>query len=75
MAVIIRDRVQKLAADGRSLAQIKAARPVIGWEARYGHPAWTTEMFLEAIHPDFVSRAPQAPGGASTSPARPRGAR
>jgi cyclase len=69
MAYIIRDRVKKLAADGRTLAQIKAARPAIGWEGRYSQPTWTTEMFLDAVYPDYAPRPPAAPA------ARPRGGR
>jgi glyoxylase-like metal-dependent hydrolase (beta-lactamase superfamily II) len=70
MAQIIADRVRKLAADGRSLAQIKTARPAMGWEARYSRDGWTTEMFIDAIYPDLAPR-PAAP----PAPARPRGGR
>jgi cyclase len=65
----IRDRVKKLATDGRSLAQVKAARPVIGWEGRYSQPGWTTEMFLDAVYPEYVPRPATPPT------ARPRGGR
>ena len=65
MAYIIRDRVKKLVADGRTLAQIKTARPAIGWEGRYSQPTWTTEMFLDAVYPDYAPRPPAAPAARS----------
>lgn len=69
MAWEIRDRVKKLAGEGKTLQQVKAARPAIGWEGRYGRPEWTVDMFIESVYPDF---APTAPAGPRT-PARPRG--
>ena len=62
MVFTIRDRLQKLGSDGRTLDQVKAARPVIGWEGRYSHPGWTTEQFLEAVYSEFVpAAAPRNP--------------
>lgn len=55
MVYEIRDRVKKLVGEGKTLAEVKAARPVIGWEGRYSQPGWTTDMFLEAIYPEFAS--------------------
>lgn len=54
MAQIISDRLKQLGSDGRTLAQAKAARPVIGWEGRYGRPEWTADMLIEAIYPEFA---------------------
>lgn len=67
MVFQVRDRLQKLGAERRTLEQVKASRPVIGWEARYSRPGWSIDMFLEAVYPEFV---PPAPAGA-----RPRGER
>jgi glyoxylase-like metal-dependent hydrolase (beta-lactamase superfamily II) len=53
MVHIVGDRLRKMAADGLTLAQARAARPVIGWEGRYNRPGWTTDMFLEAVYPEF----------------------
>ena len=53
MAYEIRDRVAKLVSQGKTLEQIKAAHPVIGWEGRYSQPGWTTDMFIDAIYPEF----------------------
>jgi hypothetical protein len=74
MAMIIRDRMQKLAAEGKTLAQVKAARPAIGWEARYSQPGWTTDMFIEAIYPEFAKPA-AAPSRPAAAPTRGRGGR
>lgn len=63
MAWQIHDRVKRLAADGRTLAQVKAARPVIGWEVRYGRPEWTPEMFIDAVYPEFAPAASRTPEG------------
>jgi glyoxylase-like metal-dependent hydrolase (beta-lactamase superfamily II) len=58
MVFQLRDRLAKLiTADRKTLADVKAARPVIGWEARYSHPGWTTDMFLEAVYPEFAPPA------------------
>jgi glyoxylase-like metal-dependent hydrolase (beta-lactamase superfamily II) len=52
MITIIRDRVREMMNAGRSLEQVKAARPAMGYEGRYGNAGgdWTTEMFVEAIY-------------------------
>jgi glyoxylase-like metal-dependent hydrolase (beta-lactamase superfamily II) len=68
MAWEIRDRVAKMISQGKTLEQIKAAHPVLGWEGRYSQPGWTTDMFLDAIYPDL---APKPPAPA----ARPSGGR
>jgi len=52
MITIIRDRVRELVNAGRSLEQVKAARPALGYEGRYGNAGgdWTTEKFVEAVY-------------------------
>jgi cyclase len=51
MTTIIRDRVQDLIKKGRTLDQIKAAKPAEDWDQRLGQDkAWTTDMFVEAIY-------------------------
>jgi glyoxylase-like metal-dependent hydrolase (beta-lactamase superfamily II) len=51
MMTIFRDRVRALAKKGMTLEQIKAARPTRDYDARWGkNPAWTPNMFVEAIH-------------------------
>ena len=52
MLVMVRDRVQDLMNKGMTLAQIKAARPSLDFDGRYGATTgpWTTDMFLEAVY-------------------------
>jgi len=51
MVTIVRDRVQDMVKRGLSLDQVKAARPTLDWDTRYGSDrgAWTTAMFVEAV--------------------------
>ncbi|HVZ23266.1 MAG TPA: hypothetical protein VG871_19470 [Vicinamibacterales bacterium] len=51
MTTIIRDRIQDLIKKGRTLDQVKAARPTEDWDGRFGRDAsWTPDMFVEAIY-------------------------
>jgi hypothetical protein len=52
MVTIIRDRVRDLKRKGMTLAQVKAARPTMDFDGRYGSTtgSWTTDMFVEAVY-------------------------
>ena len=52
MIHIIRDRVQDMIKKGMTLEQVKAARPTLDFDRRYGATtgAWTTDMFVEAVY-------------------------
>ncbi|PYR72700.1 MAG: hypothetical protein DMF87_27430 [Acidobacteria bacterium] len=52
MVGIIRDRIQDGIKRGRTLAQIKAEKPTLDYDPRFGHTdgAWTTDMFIEAAY-------------------------
>lgn len=51
MVTIIRDRIQDMVKKGRTLAQIKAARPTLEYDGLHsGDPAWTPDMFVEAVY-------------------------
>lgn len=52
MITIIRDRVREMVEAGRSLEQVRAARPALGYEGRYGNAGgdWTTDEFVEAVY-------------------------
>jgi len=52
MIHIIRDRVQDMIKKGMTLDQVKAARPTMDFDRRYGSTtgAWTTDMFVEAVY-------------------------
>ena len=37
-----------------TLAQVKAARPTLDYDFRYGtNRAWTTDMFIDAVYNDI----------------------
>ena len=52
MVVIIRDRIQRQIEKGMTLDQVKAARPALEYEPRWGAETgnWTTAMFVEAVY-------------------------
>jgi len=59
MVTIIRDRIQDLMKKGRTLDQIKAARPTEDWDGRLGRDkAWTPDMFVDAIYKGLSSPKP-----------------
>ena len=69
MLLIIRDRIRDLVEKGMTLDQVKAARPSLDYDGRYGSDtgAWTTAMFIEGIYKD-LSAARKA--GAATRSAK-----
>ncbi len=50
MVTIIRDRVQDMITRGMTVEQVKAARPTAGYDRRWSTPAWTSEMFVDAVY-------------------------
>jgi cyclase len=52
MVTIIRDRIQDLIKKGRTLEQVKAAKPTLDYDTQYGATKgfWTTDMFIEAVY-------------------------
>jgi glyoxylase-like metal-dependent hydrolase (beta-lactamase superfamily II) len=52
MLVIIRDRVRDLKKKGMTLEQVRAARPTLDFDGRYGSTSgpWTTDMFVSAVY-------------------------
>jgi cyclase len=52
MVTIVRDRIQTMIKRGMTFEQIKAARPTLDFDARYGAEtgAWTTAMFIETVY-------------------------
>ena len=54
MVVMIRDRIQDMVKKGMTLQQVKAARPTLDYDFRYGTDAsWTTDMFVEAVYTEL----------------------
>jgi glyoxylase-like metal-dependent hydrolase (beta-lactamase superfamily II) len=52
MVTIVRDRIQAMIRKGLTLDQIRAARPTLDFDPRYGSTAgpWTTAMFVDAVY-------------------------
>jgi len=55
---VVRDRIQSLIAEGKSLDQIKAANPTLGYRSQYGADSgpWTTDMFVEVIYRELSAK-------------------
>jgi glyoxylase-like metal-dependent hydrolase (beta-lactamase superfamily II) len=61
---IVRDRIQAMVKKGMTLEQVRAARPTLDYDPRYGADSgfWTTAQFIEAVYRD-VSAPPATPAG------------
>jgi cyclase len=55
MMTIIRDRVADLIRKGKSLDEVKAARPTRDYDRRYSTASWTGEMLTEAVYQSLRS--------------------
>ena len=57
MVTIVRDRIAAMITKGMTLEQVKAARPTLDYDSRYGATsgAWTTDMFVEAVFKSLKS--------------------
>jgi glyoxylase-like metal-dependent hydrolase (beta-lactamase superfamily II) len=53
MLVIVRDRVRALMAKKMTLEQVRAARPALDYEGRYGSDTGATAAFIEALYRDL----------------------
>jgi cyclase len=58
MVVLVRDNVADLVKQGKTLEQIKAARPALPYETRYGSQSgsWTTNAFIEAVYKSLQAK-------------------
>jgi glyoxylase-like metal-dependent hydrolase (beta-lactamase superfamily II) len=67
MLYIVRDRIRDMVEKKMTLEQVKAARPTLDYDGRYGSDSgpWTTAMFIEAVYRD-LSGAPAAAGRQSS---------
>ncbi len=57
MVTMVRDRVQALVNEHRSLSQVKAANPTAGFNNRYGaqEGPWTTDQFVTAVYQSLTA--------------------
>lgn len=62
MATIVRDRIREYAKRGMTLDQVKAKKPTLDFDKRYGADTgfWTTNMFIETIYKEMVAENPPA---------------
>ncbi len=58
MVVIVRDVIQSMIDKQMTLEQIKAAKPTLGYNVRFGATSgpWTTDMFVEAVYKSLVGK-------------------
>jgi cyclase len=56
MNTIIRDRIQEMVKKGATLQQVKAAHPTLDYDGVYSTPAWTGEMFVDAIYRELTGK-------------------
>ena len=65
MLVIIRDRIQDMVQKKMTLDQVKAARPTLDYDGRYGADTgqWTTAMFIDAIYRELSGSTGSASQG------------
>jgi glyoxylase-like metal-dependent hydrolase (beta-lactamase superfamily II) len=63
MVVIIRDTIQHMIGEKKTLEQIKAAVPAKAWEPEFGATSgsWTTNDFVEAVYKSLTNEKPQPP--------------
>jgi glyoxylase-like metal-dependent hydrolase (beta-lactamase superfamily II) len=56
MVVLVRDNVADLIKQGKTLDQVKAARPALPYETRYGAQAGVTSAFVESIYKSLQAK-------------------
>jgi cyclase len=76
MTTIVRDRIKEYVKRGMTLDQVKAAKPTLDFDPRYGTPngVWTPAQFVEVIYKEMKEAQgavrPQAKG--QRSPQKPQ---
>ena len=63
MVTIIRDEIRKMIDKGMTLQQVRAARPTLGYDPRFGATTgpWTTDMFVEAVYNSLLQEKQRKP--------------
>jgi glyoxylase-like metal-dependent hydrolase (beta-lactamase superfamily II) len=71
MTTIVRDRIREYVRRGMTLDQVRAARPTLDFDPRYGSDSgfWTTGMFIETIYRQL---AQEHAASAKAAPAKGR---
>ena len=62
MLTIVRDRIREYVKRGMTLDEVKAKKPTLDFDPRYGTDTgvWTTSMFIEEIYKQMVAANPPA---------------
>jgi glyoxylase-like metal-dependent hydrolase (beta-lactamase superfamily II) len=70
MLTIVRDRIREYVKRGMTLEQVRAKKPTLDFDARYGIDAefWSTARFIETIYNQMLAANPPKP--ATRTPAR-----
>ena len=73
MVTIVRDRIREYVKRGMTLEQVRARKPTLDFDPRYGMETgfWTTGMFIETIYEQMLAANPPSKPAART-PARGR---
>jgi glyoxylase-like metal-dependent hydrolase (beta-lactamase superfamily II) len=73
MATIVRDRIREYAKRGMTLDQVKAKKPTLDFDPRYGNDTglWTTSMFVETIYRQMVAENPPPAKGNQRNQSKP----
>jgi glyoxylase-like metal-dependent hydrolase (beta-lactamase superfamily II) len=56
MVVVIRDNIQDLIKQGKTLEQVKAAKPAKAYETQYGKVQGSTNAFIEAVYKNLTAK-------------------
>jgi glyoxylase-like metal-dependent hydrolase (beta-lactamase superfamily II) len=61
MTTIVRDRIREYVKRGMTLEQVKAKKPTLDFDSRYGTPNgfWTPEQFVDVIYKQMSAQAPK----------------
>jgi glyoxylase-like metal-dependent hydrolase (beta-lactamase superfamily II) len=72
MVTIVRDRIREYVKRGMTLEQVKARKPTLDFDPRYGSDTgfWTTSQFIEVIYKQMLAASPPARTAKPTAPAR-----
>jgi cyclase len=62
MVTIVRDRIREYVKRGMTLDQVKAKKPTLDWDARYGEGFIKPDAFVEVIYKQMVAEKPATPG-------------
>ena len=62
MVTIVRDRIREYVKRGMTLEQVRALKPTLDFDPRYGSDtgSWTTSMFIETIYKEMLAANPPA---------------